>query len=48
MNGEVTVGENCFVGSGSVIRNGVNIGSDSFIGMGSLITADVPPGSRIV
>jgi tetrahydrodipicolinate N-succinyltransferase len=43
----VHVGERCFVGSSSVIRQGIVIGSDCFVEMGSVVLADVASGSRV-
>ena len=40
----VTIGDNVFIGAGSVVLPGVSIGSDSIIGAGSVVTKDVPAG----
>lgn len=40
--GKVKIGDNCFIGIGSIILPGVNIGSNSIIGAGSVVTKDVP------
>jgi acetyltransferase-like isoleucine patch superfamily enzyme len=37
VNGGTTIGSNSFVGSGAVIREGINLESNSFIPMGSLV-----------
>lgn len=42
--GLVTIGDNVFIGAGSIILPGVSIGSNSIIGAGSVVTKDVPEG----
>lgn len=42
--GRVTVGDNVFIGAGSIVLPGISIGSDSIIGAGSVVTKDVPGG----
>lgn len=39
---EVIVGENAFVGAGSIVLKGVHIGKNAIIGAGSVVTKDVP------
>ncbi|HJD76131.1 MAG TPA: sugar O-acetyltransferase, partial [Bacteroides reticulotermitis] len=36
------IGENVWIGSGSVIVPGVTIGENSVVGAGSVVTKDVP------
>ena len=43
--GNVRIGEHCFVGSGSIIRDHLTVGSRSVIGMGTLLLEDAPPDS---
>jgi len=38
----VTLGNNVWVGGGSIINPGVNIGDNSVIGSGSVVTKDIP------
>ena len=38
----VTIGENVWIGAGSVILPGVTIGENSVIGAGSVVTKDIP------
>jgi galactoside O-acetyltransferase len=38
----VTIGDNVWIGSGSVICPGVTIGENSVIGAGSIVTKDIP------
>ena len=40
--GRVKIGNNCFIGSGTVILPGVTIGDNSIIGAGSVVSRDVP------
>lgn len=42
--GKVEIGNNVFIGAGSIILPGVKIGDDSIIGAGSVITKSVEPG----
>jgi len=45
--GEVWIGENCYVASGSSIMNGVRLGNRSLVGLGSTVIRNVP-GSTVV
>ncbi len=52
-NGNVTIGDNVFVGSGAVIRNGtkerpLKIGRNAVIGMGAVVTKDVKSNTTVV
>ena len=38
----VKIGDNCWIGAGSVICPGVTIGENSVIGAGSVVTKDIP------
>lgn len=40
----VTIGNNVFIGAGSVVLPGTRIGSNAIIGAGSVVTKDVPDG----
>lgn len=42
--GGVTIGDNVFIGYGSVVLPGVNIGDNCIIGAGSIVTKDIPEG----
>ena len=44
----ITVEDDCWIGSNTIILDGVTIGKGSVIGAGTLITKDVPPGSVII
>lgn len=41
--GDVTLGKNCWIGTGARILPGVTIGQHSVVAMGSVVTKDVPP-----
>lgn len=43
--GPVTIGNNCFIGYGSIILPGVTIGDNCIIGAGAVVTKDVPSGT---
>ena len=38
-----TIGHDVWIGSGAMIKGGVNVGVGAVIGMGSVVTKDVPP-----
>lgn len=42
--GEITIGNNVFIGSNSVLLYGVHIGNNVVIGAGSIVTKDIPDG----
>ena len=41
----VSIGDNCWIGGGSIILPGVNIGNNVTIGAGSLVTKSIPDNS---
>jgi acetyltransferase-like isoleucine patch superfamily enzyme len=41
VNGECKVGNNCFIGSQSVLANGITVGDDIIVGAGSLIRKSI-------
>ncbi len=45
--GKVKIGNNCFVGMGSIILPGVTIGNDVIIGAGSVVREDIPDNSVV-
>jgi len=45
VGGGAAIGDNCFVGLGSRVRDHVSIGSDTLVAMGSVVTGSWPPGS---
>lgn len=40
--GKVTIGDNCFIGAGSIILPGVTIGDNVIVGAGSVVTKSIP------
>lgn len=40
-NGNVTIEDNAYIGSGAVIRQGIRIGAGATVGMGAVVTKDV-------
>lgn len=43
--GNVCIGDNCWIGAGVFIREGVNIGNNCVIGANSVVACDVPDSS---
>lgn len=53
VNGWVEIGDDVFIGSGAVIRNGspdrrLKIGKGATVGMGAVVTKDVPEGATVM
>lgn len=53
VNGNVHLGDHCYVGSGAVIKQGTpdrprKIGAGAIIGMGAVVTRDVAPGETVI
>lgn len=46
--GRVRIGNNVFVGHGSIVLPGVSIGDNCVIGAGSVVSKNIPPGSIAV
>ena len=46
--GCVSIGDNCFVGFGSIVLPNVKIGNNCIIGAGSIVTKDIPDNSIAV
>lgn len=46
--GSTIVGEDTWIGGGSVLRDGITIGSDIIVGLGAVVTKDVLDGSIVV
>lgn len=40
--GNVTIGNETFIGSGAILRENINIGNNSIIGCGSVVVKDIP------
>jgi maltose O-acetyltransferase len=43
--GKVIIGNNCFIGAGSIILPNTRIGDNTIIGAGSVVSRDIPSGS---
>ena len=39
----VTIGDDCWIGTGSIIMPGVTIGDKAVVGAGAIVTKDIPP-----
>lgn len=44
----ITIGDNVYIGTSSIIMGGVSIGNDVIIGAGSIVTRDIPSNSLVV
>lgn len=44
----ITIEDDCWIGSGAIILDGVTIGRGSVIGAGAVVTRDIPPASVAV
>ncbi|WP_347351514.1 acyltransferase [Intrasporangium sp.] len=47
-NRPIVVGDDVFIGAGSIILGGVTIGRGAAVGAGSVVVRDVPPGAVVV
>lgn len=43
----ISIGDNCFIGYGSIIMPGVEVGSEVVVGAGSVVTRSVPSGTVV-
>lgn len=46
--GPVTIGDNAWLGFGSIVLTGVTVGKGAVVGAGSVVTSDVPDGTIAV
>ena len=46
--GRVSIGNNCFIGYGSIVLPGVSIGNDVIVGAGTVVRSDIPDGCVVV
>ena len=46
--GKIEIGDNCWIGAGSIILQGVRIGKNCVIAAGSVVTGDVPDGTILI
>ncbi|MGH4050582.1 MAG: acyltransferase [Clostridium sp.] len=44
----IKIEDNCWLGSGVIVLDGVTIGKGSVVTAGTLVTKDVPPGSKVM
>lgn len=44
ISGNVTIGDDCWIGAGTFIKEGIEIGPNSFVGAGSVVTHSLPSG----
>lgn len=47
-NGNVTIGDGAYIGTGAMLKQGITIGEGAVIGMGAVVTKDVPAGETWV
>lgn len=47
-NGNVSIGDGSYIGTGAVLRDKVSIGRNAVVGMGAVVTRDVPDGATVV
>lgn len=47
IQGRVQIGENVWIGPGSVVRNGISIGNNARVNMGAVVTLSVPDGVAV-
>jgi serine O-acetyltransferase len=45
---QITIGNNCYIGTGATILGPVTIGNNVTIGAGAVVTKDVPDGAMVV
>lgn len=48
LTSEVIIGNNCWIGSGSIILKGVIIGDNCIVGAGSTVTKSMPCNSKFI
>ena len=44
----ITIGDNSWLGGGSIVLPGVTVGTDAVVGAGAVVTRDVPDGAVVV
>ena len=45
---EVVIGDNCWIGAGSIILRGTHIGNNCLVGAGSIVKGDYSDGTQII
>jgi acetyltransferase-like isoleucine patch superfamily enzyme len=48
VNGDVTIGDDVFLGAGAIVTRGVTIGDGAVVGAGSVVLHDVAPGTKVL
>jgi sugar O-acyltransferase (sialic acid O-acetyltransferase NeuD family) len=46
-NGNVTIGDGAYIGTGAFLKPGITIGENAIVGMGAVVIKDVPPGTTV-
>lgn len=46
-NGNVTICDNAYIGTGAMLRQGISIGAGAVVGMGAVVVKDVPAGVTV-
>lgn len=47
VGGRTEIGDNCWLGYGSIVRNGIKIGSNARVNMGAVVSRDVAEGQSV-
>jgi acetyltransferase-like isoleucine patch superfamily enzyme len=45
LSGNITIGDECVIGSGTVVKDNISIGANTIIGVGSVVTKNIPANS---
>lgn len=45
---EIVIGNNCWIGAGSIILRGTHIGDNCLVGAGSIVKGDYPAGTKVI
>lgn len=48
VSSEIVIGNNCWIGAGTVILRGTHIGNNCLVGAGSVVKGDYPDGTKII
>jgi sugar O-acyltransferase (sialic acid O-acetyltransferase NeuD family) len=46
-NGNVTIGDGAYIGTGALLKPGITIGDNAIVGMGAVVINDVPPAATV-